>query len=130
MSFHFVVKRHRYKPSLPVQPTKFQGGIEELKGNCFDCTGYDGQADLVGRDYKSGGTTRTEYMTQASLPITVAVRPVDTIVLGEDGTTVVSRTPPGALDISDYQSEKKLYDFQILNQNENQNKVHSLVWPQ
>ena len=35
-----------------------------------------------------------------------------------------------ARDISDYQSKKKRYDYQILNQNENRNKVYSLVWLQ
>ena len=61
-------KRSGYKSSpAPIQPTKFQGGIKELEGHCFDCTGY-GQADrfvktvvkiagLVGRNKKSGGNT-------------------------------------------------------------------------
>ena len=129
---------HKTSPS-PVQPTKFQGGIDELEGHYFDCTGY-GQADrfvktvakiadLVGRNYKSGGNTRTEVMTQASVPITAPTRPTGTPVLNAEGV-IVSTTPPDALDISDYQSEKKLYDYQILNQNENRNKVYSLVWPQ
>ena len=81
-------KHPDYKSSpAPIQPTKFQGGIDELEGNYFDCTGY-GQADrfvktvakiadLVGRNYKSGGNTRSEVMTQASVPINTApVRPV------------------------------------------------------
>ena len=64
-------KHHWYKPAT-VQPTKFQGGKDELDGNYFNCTGYrqsDGFlktmariADLVGQDYKSGGNTQTEVM--------------------------------------------------------------------
>ena len=37
-------KRQGYKPSPPVQPAKSQGEIEELEGNCSDCTRY-GKAD-------------------------------------------------------------------------------------
>ena len=133
-------KRSGYKSSpAPIQPTKFQGGIDELEGNYFDCTGY-GQADrfvktvakiadLVGQNYKNGGNTRTEVMTQASVPVTAPVRPTATIVTDDEGNAI-SSTPLDALDISDYQSEKKLCDYQILNQNENRNKVYSLVWPQ
>jgi hypothetical protein len=132
-------KRHGNK-STTVQPTKFHGGKEELDGNHFDCTGY-GQsdrfvktvakiADLVGQDYKSGGTTRTEVMTQTNVIIPVPVRPQATIVYEADGITVASRTSPDALDISDYQSAKKLYDYQTLNQTENRQKVFSLVWQQ
>jgi hypothetical protein len=131
-------KRHGNKPT--VQPTKFQGGKEELAGNYFDCTGY-GQsdrfvktvakiADLVGQDYKSGGTTRTEVMTQTNVVIPVPVRPQATIVYAADGVTVAGQSPPDALDISDYQSAKKLYDYQTLNQTENRQKVFSLVWQQ
>ena len=65
-------------------------------------------------------------MAQTNVLIPAPVRPADTIVRGEDGA-IVTRTPPHALDISDYLSEKKLYDYQILNQNENRNKVYSLV---
>ena len=68
-------------------------------------------------------------MTQANVLTPVPVRPTATIVLGDEGI-IVSRIPPHALDISDYQSKKKLYDYQILNQNENQNKAYALVWPQ
>ena len=68
-------------------------------------------------------------MTQANVLTPVPVRPTATIVLGDEDI-IVSRIPPHALDISDYQSKKKLYDYQILNQNENQNKAYALVWPQ
>ena len=131
-------QRHGNRPA--VQPTKFQGGKEELDGNYFDCTGY-GQsdrfvktiakiADLVGQEYKGGGTTRTEVMTQTAIIIQMPVRPRDTITFAADGVTEVSRTPPDTLDISDYQSAKKLIDYQVLNQTENRHKVFSLVWQQ
>lgn len=58
------------------------------------------------------------------------MRPADTLLLGDDGTIVISRTPPYALDISDYQSKKKLCDYQTLKQNENRNRVYSLVCQQ
>jgi hypothetical protein len=136
--WHRRNKRHGNRTAT--QPTKFTGGKEELDGNYFDCTGY-GQsdrfvktvakiADLVGQDYKSGGTTRTEVMTQTGIVIPTPVRPRDVVIYAADGITETSRTPPDTLDISDYQSEKKTYDYQILNQNENRNKVFSLVWQQ
>ena len=68
-------------------------------------------------------------MTKASVRITAPVSPVDTIVRGEDGV-LISTSPLGTLDISDYQSEKRLHDYQILNQNENRKKVYSLMWLQ
>jgi hypothetical protein len=122
------------------QPTKFHGGKEELDGHHFDCTGY-GQsdrfvktiakiADFVGQDYKGGGITRTEVMTQTKVIIPMPVRPQTTVIMSTDGLTVMSRIPPDSLDISDYQSAKKLIDYQILNQNENRHKVYSLVWQQ
>ena len=131
-------KRHGNRPSA--QPVKFQGGKEELDGNHFDCTGY-GQsdrfvktvekiADLVGQEYKGGGVTRTEVMTQTAVNIRMPVRPPTTIVYEDDGITEIRCVGPDALDISDYQSAKKLADYQVLNQNENRNKVYSLVWQQ
>jgi hypothetical protein len=131
-------KCHGNRPAA--QPIKFQGGKEELDGHYFDCTGY-GQsdrfvktiakiADLVGQDYKGGGITRTEVMTHTMVIIPMPVRPQATIVFAADGTTEVSRTPPDSLDVSDYQSAKKLVDYQVLNQNENRHKVYSLVWQQ
>ena len=83
-------------------------------------------ADLVGQSYKNGGTTRTEVIvTQESVPITAPVRPVNTIVLRDTQGVLISTTPPQVPLVSEtsYQSEKKLYDSQILNQNENQNKI-------
>jgi hypothetical protein len=129
-------KRHASKPAL--QPAKFRGGKEELDGNYFDCTGY-GQsdrfvktiakiADLVGQDYKSGGLTRTEVMTQEAVVIPLPTRPQATIIYTEGKET--GRTQPDTLDISDYQSAKKIVDYQLLNQKENRNKVYSLVWQQ
>ena len=68
-------------------------------------------ADLVGQDYKSGGNTHTEVMTQANILIPAPVRPTYAIVLGYDGATV-STTPPHALLISvttSQQSKTKLH---------------------
>jgi hypothetical protein len=129
-------KRHGAKPA--VQPEKFKGGKEELDGNYFDCTGY-GQsdrfmktvqkiADYIGQEYKSGGVTRTEVMTQTAVTIPLPVRPVSTSVAGADGSVTI--TPPDILDISDYQSAKKIVDYKIQNQTENRQKVFSLVWQQ
>ena len=131
-------KRNENRPSA--QPTKFLGGKEELDGNHFDCTGY-GQsdrfvktvakiADLIGQDYKGGGITRTKVMTQRAVIIPMPVRPLVTIVYEANGVTEASRTQPDTLDISDYQSSKKIVDYQIANQTENRNKVFSLVWQQ
>ncbi len=85
-----------------VRPDKFQGGKEELDGNHFDCTGY-GQsdrfmktvqkiADYIGQEYKCGGVTRTEVMTQAPVVIPLPARPVSTTTTAADGT--VTTTPP------------------------------------
>jgi hypothetical protein len=115
-------KRHDNKPTL--RPEKFRGGKEELDGNHFDCTGY-GQsdrfmktvekiADHIGQEYKCGGVTRTEVMTQAAVIIPMPARPKGTDVL----------------DISDYQSAKKIVDYQVQHQTENRQKVFSLVWQQ
>jgi hypothetical protein len=60
--------------------------------------------------------------------ILAPVRPVSTSVTGADGTIVT--TPPDVLDISDYQSAKKILDYKIQNQTENRQKVFSLVWQQ
>jgi hypothetical protein len=129
-------KRPGNKP--PVQPTKLRGGKEELDGNYFDCTDY-GQSDRflktvqkiayhIGQEYKVGGITRTKVMTQASVVIPLPTRPVTTSVTGADDTVVVA--PPDILDISDYQSEKKIADYQTQNQTENRQKIFSLVWQQ
>ncbi len=119
------------------RPEKFQGGKEELDGNHFDCTGY-GQsdrfvktvqkiADYIGQEYKCGGVSRAEVMTQKLVIIPTPTRPVGTRTTS-DG--VVTITPPDVLDISDYQSAKKTVDYQILHQNENRQKIFSLVWQQ
>ena len=66
-------KRVGHRPQ--VTPVKFKGGKEEIDGHYFDCTGY-GQSDrfmktvekiagYVGQDYKGGGLTCTEVMSQA-----------------------------------------------------------------
>ena len=121
-----------------VQPEKFQGGKEELEGNYFDCTGY-GQsdrymktvqkmADYVGQEYKGGGVTWTEVMTQTLVAIPAPTRPVSTSTTAADGT--ITTTPPDVLDISNYQSAKKILDYKIQSQTENRQKVFSLVWQQ
>jgi hypothetical protein len=80
-------------------------------------------ADLVGQDYKSGGITRTEVMTQEAVVISLWTRPQATTIYTEGKET--GRTQPDTLDISDYyQSAKKIVDYQLLNQKENRgNKV-------
>ena len=126
-------KRQGQNNRPPVQSENFSGGKDELDGNYFDCTGY-GQsnrfmktvqkiADHIGQEYKGGGVTRTEVMTQTKVTIQPPPRPTATTV----GTTV---TPPDALDVSDYQSAKKILDYQVQNQNENRQKIFSLVWQQ
>ena len=105
-------KQHGTKP-IP-RPEKFVGGEDELDGNHFDCAGY-GQsdrfvktvqkiADYIGQEYKCGGISRIEVMTQGVTIIPLPVRPVSRSITGTDG--VVTASPPDALDISDYQSAK------------------------
>jgi hypothetical protein len=131
---HNRKKRHGAKPA--VQPEKFKVCKEELDGNYFDCTGY-GQsdrfmktvqkiADYIGQEYKSGGVTRTKVMTQTAVTIPLPTRPVSTSVAGADGSVTI--TPPDILDISDYQSAKKIVNYKIQNQTENHQEVFSLVW--
>jgi hypothetical protein len=67
-------------------------------------------------------------MTQEVVTIQLPGRPVGTSVTDANG--VVTPTPPDVLDISDYQSEKKTTDYQILHQLENRQKIFSLVWQQ
>jgi hypothetical protein len=64
-------------------------------------------AVLVGQDYKSGGITRMEVRTQTAGIIQSPLRPQATIAYDDAGQET-SRTQPEALDISDYQSEKKV----------------------
>jgi hypothetical protein len=93
-------KRQEHKPS--VKAVSFRGGKEELDGNYFDCTGY-GQsdrfmktvqkiADYIGQEYKCGGLTRTEVMTQSPVLIPAPNRPLSTIVTAPDGTMVTTPT--------------------------------------
>jgi hypothetical protein len=120
------------------QPVTFRGGKDELDGNYFDCTGY-GQsdrfmktvqkiADYIGQEYKGGGVTRTEVMTQVAITIPTPTRPTSTSVTSSDGT--VTSLPPDVLDISDYQSAKKIVDYKVQCQTDNRQKVFSLVWQQ
>jgi hypothetical protein len=131
-------RKKRHGNRTAVQPVKFTGGKDELDGNYFDCTGY-GQsdrfvktvqkiADHIGQEYKGGGITRTEVMTRTEVPIPSPPRPTDTITTAAVGT--VTTSPPGVLDISDYQNAKKIVDYKIQNQTENRQKVFSLVWQQ
>jgi hypothetical protein len=130
-------KRSPSKPTT-IRPEKFEGGKEELAGNYFDCTGYGRSdrflktvekiADYVGQEYKIGGVTRAEVITQQAVVIPMPSRPVATSTTAADGK--VTTSPPDALDISDYQSEKKIVDYQIQNQIENRQKHFSLAWQQ
>ena len=105
--------------------------------NCFNCTGY-GQsnrfmktvqniADHIGQEYKSGGITRTEVMAQEHATISLPIQPTATTVTV--GTTTTTQ-PLDVMDISNYQSEKKIADYKIQSQVENWQKIFSLVWQQ
>ena len=72
--------------------------------------------------------TRTEVMTQSHVTIPPPIRPTGTGTTTVDGT--VTRVPPDAMDISDYQSAKKIMDQNVQNQTDNHQKVFSLVWQQ
>jgi hypothetical protein len=99
---------------LPVvRPAKFQVRKEKLGGNYFDCMGY-GQsdrfmktvqkiADHIGQEYKGGGITRTEVMTQTAVFIQAPNRPIGISVTSNNGLTTFI-IPPDVLDISNYQS--------------------------
>jgi hypothetical protein len=131
---------HKKRPDnklTVVRPAKFQGGKEELVGNYFNCTGY-GQSDRfiktvqkianhISQEYKGGGITRTEVMTQAAVIIQAPRRPVGVAVMSDSGLTT-SVLPPDALNSSDYQCAKNIMDYQIQNQLENWQKVFSIVW--
>jgi hypothetical protein len=123
---------------VAVRTEKFHGGKDELDGNHFDCTGY-GQsdrfvktvqkiADYVNQEYKNAGVTRTEIITQTETVIPTPARPVGRVT--RDATGLETVHPPDVMDISDYQNQKKLSDYQIQNQTENRQKVFSLVWQQ
>jgi hypothetical protein len=132
-------KRHQVTKATVRASTKFTGGKDALDGNHFDCTGY-GQsdrfvktvqkiADYIAQEYKCGGISRTEVMTQKAVIIKLPDRPKGTLV-ADPTSGVVTTIPPDALDISDYQSDKKTVDYQILHQKENRQKIFSLVWQQ
>jgi hypothetical protein len=132
-------KKKRYVGKPPTtRPEKFEGGKEEIDGHYYDCTGY-GQsdrfvkttqkiADYIGQEYKVGGVTRAEVITQTKTIISLPGRPTGRFTTATDGTRTV--LPIDAIDISDYQSEKKTADYQIQHQAENRQKVFSLVWQQ
>jgi hypothetical protein len=85
--------------------------------------------DYIGQEYKVGGITRhTEVVTQEAAIIPLPIRPAGTSVRTTDG--MVTTTPPDAPDISDYQGEKKLVDYQIQHHTENRQTIFSLVWQQ
>jgi hypothetical protein len=131
-------KKKPYVAKPTARPNKFVGGKDELDGHHFDCTGY-GQsdrfvktvqkiADYIGQEYKCGGISRNEVMKQGVVTIPTPIRPLGTTTTDING--VITTTPPDVLDISDYQSEKKTADYQILHQKENRQKLFSLVWQQ
>jgi hypothetical protein len=68
-------------------------------------------------------------MTHNAVIIQAPTRPVGLSVTSENGLTT-SIIPPDVLDISDYQSAKKIVDYQTHNQSENCQKFFSLVWQQ
>jgi hypothetical protein len=61
--------------------------------------------------------------------IPMPTRPTGTsTTTGDAGAVII--TPPDASDISDYQSAKKIVDYQVQHQPENRQKLFSLVWQQ
>jgi hypothetical protein len=121
-----------------LRPEKFVGGKDEIDGNYFHCTGY-GQLDrfvktvqkiatYIGQECKGGRVTRTEVITQRAVTIPLPRKPVGRSVTTTDGTVTISPTDP--LDISDYQSQKKIVNYQIQNQTKNRQKVFSFAWQQ
>jgi hypothetical protein len=84
-------------------------------------------SDNIGQEYKNGGITRTEVMTQTAVIIQIPTKLVGVSVTSDNGLTT-SIIPPDVLDISDYQSAEKSVDYQTQNQSENLQKVFSLVW--
>jgi hypothetical protein len=109
-------QRHVNKSNTP--SFKFHSVKDELKGNYIDCTGYrqsdsfmktfQKMADYIDQEYKGGGITRTEVIMQAAVNIPMTTRPVSLSVMAADGS--ITTTPPDVLDISDYQSAKKIVD--------------------
>jgi hypothetical protein len=68
-------------------------------------------------------------MTQTAVIIQAPTRPMGVSVTSDNGLTT-SILPPDVLDISDYQSAKKIVEYQAENHSENRQKVFSLVWQQ
>jgi hypothetical protein len=85
-------------------------------------------ATYIGQECKGGRVTRTEVITQRAVTIPLPRKPVGRSVTATGGTVTISPTDP--LDISDYQSQKKIVNYQIQNQTENRQKVFSLAWQQ
>jgi hypothetical protein len=130
-------KKKPYGVKPTVRPERFQGGKEELDGNYFDCTGY-GQsdrfvktvqkiADYIGQENKCGGVSRKEVINQTVVIIPMPSRPVGSTTTTNSTATI---GPPDPLDISDYQSAKRIVDDQIQQETENRQKLFSLVWQQ
>jgi hypothetical protein len=67
-------------------------------------------------------------MTEAAVNIPAPTRPGSTYITVTDGSITV--TPINVLDISDYQSAKKIVDYKVQYQTKNRQKVFSLVWQQ
>jgi hypothetical protein len=70
------------------------GGKEEIDGHYCDCTGY-GQsdrfvkttqkiADYIGQEYKVGGVTRTEVISQTKVIIPLPARPTGVVTITAD----------------------------------------------
>jgi hypothetical protein len=72
--------------------------------------------------------TRTEVITQTMVTIVAPTRPVGTTTT--DASGVVTTTSPDPIEVIDYQSAKKILDQKIHNQDENRQKLFSLVWQQ
>jgi hypothetical protein len=136
--WHHKKKNYDAVKPPPVKQDKFKGGKDELDGNHFDCTGY-GQsdrfvktvekiADYVGQEYKCGGIARREVLNQQVVIIAAPTRPVGRSMPGTDGAVIFA--PIDAMDVSDYQSAKKIYDTEIHQQKENRQKLFSMVWQQ
>jgi hypothetical protein len=68
-------------------------------------------------------------MTQTAGIIQAPTRLIGVSVTSYNGLTI-SILPPDVLDISDYQSAKKIVDYQAQNQSENRQKIFLLVWKQ
>jgi hypothetical protein len=86
-------------------------------------------ADHIGQEYKGGGITQTEVMTQTAVIIQAPLRPVGVSVTSHSGLTT-SVLPLDALDIINYQSAKNIMDYQIHNPIENRQNIFLLVWQQ